>query len=280
MNIIGEIARPLCALATLALACSCAAGGSGTEPDAADVNDLVEATDTEADATTSCTSNADCDDGVDCTEDQCTVSRICQHTAIDSRCPEGTYCHLSEGCIEGCEVDADCDNGLWCDGDEHCRTWGCEPAMSGRDCNDGNDCTRDACDEDRDTCTHDLYPECEVDAPADLAGDAFDPAVHYNGTFRLSRSVEQECPGDSYNFNELTFSDAGGNLTVMAGPFTLTQSPRPGTADFVVTGTSSCMTVTFSGTFANSDNFIGHWVATSRCSYCGDQDITLSGVRL
>jgi hypothetical protein len=153
--------------------------------------------------------------------------------------------------------------------------------MSGRDCNDGNDCTFDECDEDRDTCIHDLYPECEVDAPPDLPGDAFDPTVHYSGTFRLSRSIEQECPGDAYAFSQVTLSDAGGILTVTAGStFTLTQSPRPDTADFVVTGSSSCMTVTFSGSFANSDNFFGHWIATSGCSYCSHQDITLTGSRL
>lgn len=287
MDIIGEIIvrrlLPL-PLAAVFLAMGCATGGGPKDPEPDAHDDLGDTTDGTTDPADdgpgTCTSNADCDDGIDCTEDQCTVSGYCQNTAIDSRCPEGTHCHLTEGCIEGCEEDADCDNGLWCDGDEVCRTWGCEPAMGGRDCNDGNDCTHDECDEDRDTCIHDLYPECDVDAPVDLPGEVFDPSVHYSGTFRLSRSVEQECPGDSYNFNQMTFSDTGGDLTVTGGPFTLTQSPLPSSADFSVTGSSSCMSVTFSGTFANSDNFLGRWVATSSCTYCSDQDFALTGVRL
>ncbi|MBW2261469.1 MAG: hypothetical protein JRG91_05795, partial [Deltaproteobacteria bacterium] len=210
------------------LAIGCATGDGPDNPPADAYNDLDELTDgtVEAadDGSEGCTSNADCNDGIDCTEDQCTVARVCQHTAIDSRCPEGTHCHLTEGCIEGCEEDADCDNGLWCDGEEVCRTWGCEPAMGGRDCSDGNDCTVDDCDEERDVCTYETYPECLPDA-LDAPGDPFDPAAHYDGRFSIFPRISQACaPYLSYDFGRLTFSSAGGTLTVTGGPFTLTQS--------------------------------------------------------
>lgn len=52
-----------------------------------------------------------------------------------------------------CQVDVDCDDGRYCNGEEVCISGVCAlgPAVP---CDDGVDCTVDACDEDTHTCVH------------------------------------------------------------------------------------------------------------------------------
>ncbi|HLY38002.1 MAG TPA: fibronectin type III domain-containing protein [Candidatus Binatia bacterium] len=90
-----------------------------------------------------CTSAAQCDDANACTADACTAGR-CTHTAR----PDGTSC----------------DDGLFCDGVETCRSGVCTmgPPVN---CDDGNACTVDTCDEGRHACTHTgVAGCCTVDA--------------------------------------------------------------------------------------------------------------------
>lgn len=288
MDIIGDfIVRRACVIALLpvVLAASCAAGGgpSGPTPDAHDdLNDSTEGVaDPAPDGPEPCSSHDECNDSIDCTDDRCTVAGTCQHSPNDGLCPDGTFCSITSGCIEGCEEDADCDNGLWCDGDERCYGTTCSPALHARDCDDGNDCTVDACDDERDTCTHETYPECETDAGPDLPGDAFDPEVHYSGIFDIVPFPSQECPAISYEVRWIQFTDTGSGISISAGPFTLTQMPRPTDENFSATGTNGCMTVTISGSFVNSDNFTGRWlnVLDGSCPMCSPQDITIGGTR-
>lgn len=82
-------------------------------------------------ATVSCTSNADCNDGVACTSD---------------------VCNLSTGICANADNDAACDNGLFCDGEEFCDgARGCRAGFR-PNCDDGVDCTYDECDADQDAC--------------------------------------------------------------------------------------------------------------------------------
>jgi len=81
--------------------------------------------------TVPCTSDGDCGDGVLCTRDSC---------------------DLGTGSCTNASDDAMCDNGLFCDGEEFCdgaRGCGAGPRP---DCDDGVDCTVDACDEALDQC--------------------------------------------------------------------------------------------------------------------------------
>jgi choice-of-anchor B domain-containing protein len=75
----------------------------------------------------------DCNDGVSCTDDSCDeVSDTCVHVANN----------------------AVCNNGLWCDGIEICDpVLGCivQPGTV-PDCDDGDECTDDSCDEVTDSC--------------------------------------------------------------------------------------------------------------------------------
>lgn len=92
-----------------------------------------------------CTRNAQCDDGIECTDDLCLEGR-CVSTPNSGRC----------------------DNGRFCDGAELCDTRrGCvrgDP-MS---CDDSDVCTADRCDEESRTCMH---------RPLDRDGDG-DPDYH------------------------------------------------------------------------------------------------------
>ncbi len=80
----------------------------------------------------------DCSDGVACTADSCDeVEDVCVHTPDDSFCDDGLYCNGAEIC------DA---------------TLGCQSGTP-VDCNDGEPCTTDSCDEDIDECKH-TWPAC------------------------------------------------------------------------------------------------------------------------
>lgn len=133
-----------------------------------------------------CVNDASCDDGVDCTVDDCDVaSGDCTNTADDSVCDDGLFCNGLEYCdaVADCRstpppdcddgvdctddycdtvmdecvseaFDGLCDNGVFCDGEETCDPqMGCQ-AGEAVDCDDGIECTADACDEENWVCLH------------------------------------------------------------------------------------------------------------------------------
>lgn len=63
-----------------------------------------------------CTANADCDDHIACTVDNCDVSGTCQHNGIDSMCPSGQHCMVGVGCSATmtCTDSTMCDDGIAC----------------------------------------------------------------------------------------------------------------------------------------------------------------------
>lgn len=70
-----------------------------------------------------CTSDAECDDGVDCTADTCTVTTgACRHQVVPALCPAGSSCHPVRGCEMGrpCATDEDCADGDACTTNERC----------------------------------------------------------------------------------------------------------------------------------------------------------------
>ncbi len=86
-----------------------------------------------------------CDDGVDCTTDQCDdAAQACRNSPDASRCMGGS-CDPMRGCSNvQCRFDAECDNGDICDGSERCAGGRClrgTPMI----CDDGVDCTVDVC---------------------------------------------------------------------------------------------------------------------------------------
>ena len=99
---------------------------------------------------TSCTSNAQCDDGAFCNGvEQCSSGKCVAGTPVD--CSDGVAC-TQDSCDEPSRAcmhrvsDAACDDGQACNGNETCNaTLGCQsgaPLL----CDDGNACTADSCD--------------------------------------------------------------------------------------------------------------------------------------
>ena len=124
----------------------------------------------------SCTTDANCDDGVWCTLDQC-FNAICRFLPVSAACDDGLYCNgaetchvtldcqpgsppcVGDSCAEAtdecfCNADADCDDGIFCNGAERCDgVLGCRSGTPPL-CNDGWPCTDDACDEEANRCTY------------------------------------------------------------------------------------------------------------------------------
>jgi len=101
-----------------------------------------------------CDSDADCDDDVECTVNDCvTATGVCSFTADDDRCDDNVFCNGedncdpdnedadSSGCVhEGNPCDLESDTPACDEEDEECR--GC---ANSAECDDGIDCTIDDC---------------------------------------------------------------------------------------------------------------------------------------
>lgn len=144
----------------------------------------------------------DCDNGIDCTIDSCDEDAdTCVHVPDDSYCQNEFFCDgaevcdLSLGCQPGdpidctpmdsdcnvgvCDEELDacveeptnengpCEDGLFCTVGEICISGVCEGGVE-RDCDDGNECTFDACNDESDTCMSEALPAgepCGNDTP-------------------------------------------------------------------------------------------------------------------
>ena len=157
----------------------------------------------------------DCDDGAPCTEDSCDpASGACVHASIGDgeACDDGDACTLADACdadgaCAGLPMDCDdlndctldtcdagtgectyvnvavaCDDGDPCTAGDTCAGGACQPGPDTPDCDDGNDCTDDACDSATGGCVHTPSTApgcCEADADCDDANpctaDTCDP---------------------------------------------------------------------------------------------------------
>ena len=92
-----------------------------------------------------CFFDADCDDGVGCTDDTCDASLVCQHNPNDGLCDNGFWC---DG-VEVCDSSDDCQAGTAPCADELCLEDSHEcldvECSVDADCDDGVDCTDDVC---------------------------------------------------------------------------------------------------------------------------------------
>ncbi len=80
----------------------------------------------------------DCDDGVACTTDMCdTATDMCVNTPDDAQCDDGAFCNG----VETCDPNNDCQAGT--------------PV----DCDDGDICTDDSCNEQTDQCDNIFDPD-------------------------------------------------------------------------------------------------------------------------
>jgi hypothetical protein len=232
---------------------------------------------------TACSSSAECDDGVACTQDTCLAGRTCGHQALDALCADGDRCDPTTGCTASvCTTNEQCSDGVYCDGDESCIGGRCFDDPAGRDCNDGNVCTDDRCDPTEDRCVHDPIVMEGCDSDAGDGGAPFDPLVHYAGRFWFAPPQSSSCGAATYNIDTITFTRTDAELTVSGPPCTMVQAPPPTDGNFSVTcSQGACGTYTLAGSFSDSNNFTGSWSATfgGMCSSCSPQSADIVGVR-
>ena len=100
------------------------------------------------DACRDCTQDAECDDGLFCNGVETCLAGDC--LAGERRCP-GLVCDEASDVCWTCETDVHCDDGLFCNGAETCVGGRCR--RGDYPCDDGVECTVDACDEAAGGCT-------------------------------------------------------------------------------------------------------------------------------
>ncbi len=122
-------------------------------PNDANCNDGVSCTDDMCDATLDCQfmpNDANCNDGVSCTDDTCDATLDCQFTPNDANCNDGVSC-TDDACDAtlDCQFtpnDANCNDGVACTDDTCDATLDCQFTPNDANCNDGVSCTDDVCD--------------------------------------------------------------------------------------------------------------------------------------
>jgi hypothetical protein len=276
----------------LALATGCTTGGEMMRRDTGPRDAPARDTGSADDAGRSCNVDSECNDGIACTADTCGVGYVCRNQPLDELCPMGQRCVAGVGCAAGmpstCETHDDCSDGAFCNGAERCvGPAGSRTCVRGEpvDCDDGNACTIDTCDEAVDGCTYEVASGCDAGVGGFDAGapcDPFEPR-HYNGTFTFRPAAVSACTSSgTYNISEITMSVSGGALSVRADRFTLTQSPAPSDGTFDVTFSDSCATFRLQGMFTCANTWMGTWTATfggSICSFCTHQMMAVRGSR-
>ncbi len=149
-----------------------------------------------------CETDDECSDEIRCTLDRCKDGEYCEHLPQNDLCEEGEICLPAVGCIpeppDDCETSEDCFMALPCIAEWYCDPeFGCQ-FLSLIDCDDGDPCTDDTCDNDEGGCVHSI-----VDADGDGHGDEAcgagdcddsDPLVH-PGAAELCNDVDDDCNG-------------------------------------------------------------------------------------
>jgi len=138
-------------------------------------------------AVKTCSTDADCSDGLYCNGTETCVVGVCQ-AGTPINCSDGVACTV-DSCNETVDAcvntpnNALCDDGVYCNGAEICNaTSGCQ-AGTPIDCNDNNECTTDTCSE--------TLQACEYTNVADNAPCAGDTGVCCSGTCAIGVT---ECP--------------------------------------------------------------------------------------
>jgi hypothetical protein len=123
-----------------------------------------------------------CDDELFCTvSDTCDGLGNCTGTARDcsaltNQCNQGVCDETGDRCMANpINPGRQCDDGLYCTLGETCQTGSCVSTQA-RDCDDGDPCTDDSCDEAGDACANPLVPKPGQEGPYGQAncGDSVD----------------------------------------------------------------------------------------------------------
>lgn len=241
----------------------------------------------------SCTASAECDDGLGCTNDVCGVGNVCRNTPLDELCDPGQHCVVGRGCTTSmattCTSATECDDGRYCTGVETCvGPSGAQFCLPGTvvDCDDGNPCTIDTCDESASGCSYAPAPGCDAGTPVGVDAAApcgdFVLATHVDGTFGMRPPQISSCTSSAtYSIRDATFRRTADHLEVVLDRFTLT-GPLPTGPSFHVTFSDACASFDLSGEFTCADQWTGSWSATfsgGTCALCPGQSAMVGGIR-
>jgi hypothetical protein len=199
--------------------------------------------------TDECLLDKECDDGLPCTQDMCTLDTcyytnfpndlvcndenvcttidkcrngVCQGTAkdcsaLDSTCMRGVCDPSTGNCRAEPEADGTtCDDGLFCTTGDSCRTGAC--AVVPRDCEEEvpNPCTRDLCNEGDGICYHALEPKPfqEGIGIGNSCGDSVDNDCDGKTDLGDPDCLSCSQPADCDDGNACTDDDCQGNQCV------------------------------------------------------------------
>jgi hypothetical protein len=241
-----------------------------------------------------CTSDAECNDSVPCTEDVCNASATCEHIPVDSECDEaaGERC-TPTGCFAAmsCTTEEECQDGNFCNGRERCiPELGCMPATMTPRCDDMDACTVDTCE----PATGCVYT-CDSSRPMCMCMGGIDCV----GRFALSENLYNACIPDAEGNNQVDYDFMVVDIAIVAGQ-TIVTPVAPGRAHFgtLSDATASCPSVTaiatvpggtterytLNVTFSDSDHFEGTFMANlggiGGLLGCTEGSIPISGTRM
>jgi len=152
------------------------------------------------------TDEGTCDDGVSCTMDSCNAAAgQCVQTPMPELCDDANECTEDHcdgrlGCVHEPRPGHPCDDGSHCTDDDTCRGATCEGVArpgccaANEDCDDGNECTLEACDTATGACVFERDRmeglPCDADGDGCTVGDQCSGAVCLPG-------LPADCPDDA-----------------------------------------------------------------------------------
>ena len=221
-----------------------------------------------------CASDNDCDDRIDCTFDECVVGGVCEHTAMNNRCPSGQRCTTDRGCTTGrmCATDAECNDNIPCTrdlcaaggactnvrNDSMCATGmrcsvvlGCVTpprcgadvdCADGRFCNGDEVCSNGTCQAasgrncaDNDACTGDVCNESMQRCDHPALNPCGGGQV-MAGTYTLSSPIMYQCGAGQVGVASIVLTTSAGGIQVTGFGATTLTGPASTNGMFMVTG--------------------------------------------
>lgn len=213
---------------------------------------------------TTCATDASCDDRLECTVDRCDSEHHCANVPQNARCGTGQRCVAGMGCVNdgtSCSSAAQCDNHLRCDGAEQCTEFGCR-AGTAPSCDDMDPCTTDTCQESGDMCAHARMASCMGSVRSGVYTVAAPPMYSCSA---LGMEVVR------FNITFFQFAVTATELTVTGAPADMT-GPVPTGMDFTVAGvrTGDCNeNYALRGTFTDATHFTGTYSISFSGITCG-----------